>query len=445
MNEENLAHALEANLPPGMFALLGALGSLADERGTGAYVVGGVVRDLLLGDPSFDLDVVDLDVVVEEPADEFAAHAAERHGGEVKAHTRFGTAILVLADGRKIDLATARSEAYERPGALPVVRPGPIREDLRRRDFTVNSMAVQLNADAFGQLLDYFDGREDLRAGVLRVLTEQSFEDDPTRILRGVRFAARFGFRFTHETERLLRRAVGEDRMASVSGERIMNELVLMLREEAPWPQVVRLEEWGILKTVTPGWSVPVGAAATFGTIALGVPPRTDGNPADEIEERRRIWPVYFLAMLEPNPPELRAAVLDRLNAGRHVRLLVRDLARFEERSVGTLTSEADLPNSEIFLHLDGIAPEVVTFAAARWRNRRLWERVALYRSELAGTRPALSGSDIEALGVPRGPAVGRILSALLDARLDGRVTTRDEERKIAIEMCRELDAPERS
>jgi tRNA nucleotidyltransferase (CCA-adding enzyme) len=147
--------------------------------------------------------------------------------------------------------------------------------------------------------------------------------------------------------------------------------------------------------------------------------------------------------MLEPSPHDLRVAILDRLNAGRHVRLLVHDLARFEERSLGTLSSQAELPNSEVFRHLDGLAPAVVAFARARWPDRRLQERIAHYLSELAGTSPALTGSDIEALGVPHGPAVGRILSALLDARLDGRVTTPDGEREIVMEMSRELDAPE--
>ena len=229
MQTRNITDLLLARMPRENVEILRRLGELADRRGSAAFVVGGVVRDILR-----DIHTCDLDVVVDESAVDYAQAAAAELGGTVKTHTRFGTAILVVPPGRKIDLATARSEAYERPGALPVVAAGGIREDLERRDFTINSMAVRINERGFGELLDFHGGRDDLDAGVLRVLTDRSFEDDPTRILRGVRFASRFGFEFEATSERLLRDCVRAGGVATVSGERLMNEIVLILREPTP-------------------------------------------------------------------------------------------------------------------------------------------------------------------------------------------------------------------
>ncbi|MCK4409578.1 MAG: CCA tRNA nucleotidyltransferase, partial [Candidatus Eisenbacteria sp.] len=257
MHADYSKELLLSRVPEPDLNLLRSLGALADERGTTAYVVGGVVRDLFLGVTNYDMDVV-----VETDAVDFAEAAAAVLGGSVKAHTRFGTVILVLPGGRKIDLATARSEVYERPGALPTVTPGTMESDLKRRDFTINSMALVLNADGLGTLLDPFGGRRDLTNQILRVLTDVSFEDDPTRILRGVRFCARFGLSMEPVTEALLRRAVGKRLTDTVSGERLLNELKLILSEDDPWPPVFRLIDWGILLSMVEGWE-PTKAVRT--------------------------------------------------------------------------------------------------------------------------------------------------------------------------------------
>jgi tRNA nucleotidyltransferase (CCA-adding enzyme) len=432
MRERSVLDLMNERMPRETVELLRALGSVADRRRTAAYVVGGVVRDLLLEIPDEDLDIV-----VDERADAFAAGAAEELGGDVKAHTRFGTAVLVLPGGRKIDVATSRSESYERPGALPTVAAGGIRDDLRRRDFTVNAMAIRINRRGFGGLVDFFGGARDLERGTLRVLTERSFEDDPTRILRGVRFAARYGFHLEPRTEKLLRSAVGGGGLATISGERILNELVLILRERRPWPPVARLIEWEILPAVHEAWRLEPGLGAAFDALGRLL----EASPGREVVPEGEAWRVLLLAMLEPLAPDARTAILERLRAAGRVADLASDLARFEDSVGPALESPGDLSRSAIHRTAATVAPEVLILALATRDGTRATSRIALYLSELRTVETSLAGDDITALGVPEGPAVGEILQALLAARLDGKVATEEDERALATRLALELDS----
>jgi tRNA nucleotidyltransferase (CCA-adding enzyme) len=364
-----------SRVPESDLQLLRSLGGLADERGTTAYVVGGVVRDFLLDLPNYDMDVV-----VEENATDFAEAAAVLLGGSIKAHTRFGTVILVLPGGRKVDLATARSEVYERPGALPTVTPGTMESDLKRRDFTINSMAVVLNPDDFGTLLDPFGGRRDLGESILRVLTNASFEDDPTRILRGVRFCARFGLSIEPVTEALLRRAVDERRTDTVSGERLENELKLILSGDDPWPQVFRLIDWGILPAMVEGWEPTMAVRATIVEIdrLLSGADRI-GDPAPER------WLTLFAALLQPLPSVVRDRVVERLSTGRRVRKLVRDLDDFERDVFPALSADENPLPSVLHRMLKRVSSETLLLARAAAPGSPTAERVALYSSRLLG------------------------------------------------------------
>ena len=409
--------------------LLRALGALADERGTTAYVVGGVVRDFLLGHPNYDMDVV-----VETDAADFAEAAAALLGGSVKAHTRFGTVVLVLPEGRKVDLATARSEVYKRPGALPTVTPGTMESDLKRRDFTVNSMAVVLNPDGFGTLLDPFGGRRDLRERILRVLTDVSFEDDPTRILRGVRFCARFGLSIEPVTEALLRRAVSERRTGTVSGERLQNELKLILSGDNPWPPVFRLIDWGILSAMVEGWEPTTAVRATIVEIDRLLSGADEiGDPAPER------WLTLFAALVQPLPPAVRDRVVERLSTGRRVRRLVRELAEFERDVLPALSADENPLPSDLHKMLRRFSSETLLLARAAAPGSPIAERVALFSSRLLGTATELTGSDLARMGVPEGKAIGRILGVLLDARLDGDVSSVEEERTLARSLAETL------
>ena len=429
MHGDDSKELLLSRIPEPDLTLLRSLGALADERGTAAYVVGGVVRDLFL-----DVTTCDLDVVVETDATDFAEAAATLLGGSVKAHTRFGTVILVLPGGRKIDLATARSEVYERPGALPTVTPGNMDSDLRRRDFSINSMALVLNADGFGTLLDPFDGRRDLTNQILRVLTNVSFEDDPTRILRGIRFCARFGLSMEPVTEALLRRAVNERLTDTVSGERLLNELKLILSEDDPWPPVFRLIDWDILPSMVEGWEPTKAVRATIVELDGRL---SETNEAGEPAPER--WLTLWAALLQPLEPAVRDRVVERLSGGRRVRRLVRELTEFERDVLPDLSAGKDLLPSTLYRMLRRFSSETLLLARAQSPGSDVAERIGLYTSRLAGTKAELTGSDLAELGVPEGEAVGEILGRLLDARLDGEVSSVDEERTLARSLAETL------
>jgi len=220
-------------------------GRCAEKMGFGAYAVGGLVRDLFLRRVTLDVDVV-----IEGDGVAFASRFSADHGARLLVYERFKTASLTFPDGFKMDVATARTETYERPAALPLVRPGSIRDDLFRRDFSINTLAVFLNPDRFGELLDPFQARDDIRGGVIRILHDRSFIDDPTRIFRAVRFEKRFDFRMNDMTRRCIRDAVSAGLIELLSGYRIASELQLVLQEGDPFPAVRRLGELGVLSPV---------------------------------------------------------------------------------------------------------------------------------------------------------------------------------------------------
>ncbi len=401
-----------SELAPRDAALLRSLGEVARARGVRAYIVGGVVRDLLLGVPTSDLDVV-----VEDRAEAFAAAALEALGGSYKTYARFGTALFLPGDGTRVDIATARSETYASPGALPNVDPGTIGEDLVRRDFTINAMAASILAEDEGRLIDEHGGLEDLRDGTLRVLHDRSFLDDPTRLLRAVRFQARFGFAIEPLTDRLLESATASRALDTVTGERIMNEINLIVAENRPEPALLTLVDRGLTAAIEACWRPERGRVASL-LDAL------DGAP----EHGRR---ALILALLEPVRPACRDRVADRLRAGRRLRAAIRDLVLFDDVSAEALAS-ARPPRSEVHRLLRGHSTDVLALAVARDPGGAVASMVRLYLEELAGVEIALSGADLIELGFQEGEKLGRALDALRRARLDGFAASREDEERLA-------------
>jgi tRNA nucleotidyltransferase (CCA-adding enzyme) len=229
---EEIAWLMDETLPQGLLTLVREASAAAAEMGFSLYFVGGFVRDLLLGQPNFDVDLV-----VEGDAIALARQLAHEKGGRVRSHARFGTAKWILDDPveygiASVDFVSARTEFYGHPTALPEVERSSIRQDLHRRDFTINTLAICLDPGHWGELLDFYGGEEDLKQGIIRVLHSLSFVEDPTRMLRAVRFEQRLGFRIEPRTEELIDSALGL--LDRVSSERIRHELYLILREEEP-------------------------------------------------------------------------------------------------------------------------------------------------------------------------------------------------------------------
>jgi tRNA nucleotidyltransferase (CCA-adding enzyme) len=359
-----------------------ALAAVRDAAGAlDLYLVGGAVRDLILG-----LGRIDLDLAVEAPGDAVAA-LARRIDPEARVHERFGTA-TVTAAGVSLDLAATRAEVYDSPGALPRVGPAPIGDDLARRDFTVNAMAVRVAEEP--RLLDPHGGLADLGAGILRVLYERSFADDPTRALRAARYAARLGLAPEPRTAELLRATD----LGTVSAERVEAELRRLAAEPDPAAALRLLMDWGLVEADVE----PAGAAL-----------EVLGRPAWEgIADRA----ATFLAAA-------------RTKAGRYLAPAAVDRAR-------ELVGLPSLPPSELTaraLGRTGVELAIARALGADWLDR--------YVAEWRDVRLEIGGRDLLAAGVPEGRAVGRGLAAALAAKLDGQVGGRDEELAVALEAAR--------
>ncbi|TET73774.1 MAG: CCA tRNA nucleotidyltransferase [Dehalococcoidia bacterium] len=405
----NVARDIEAQLPRELRDLIRAAGELAADKGQNLYLVGGAVRDLFLGRPNLDLDLV-----LEGDAPSLARELAKLRGGKVLTHPRFGTA--TISQGTiSLDLVTARSETYAKSGALPAVKPGTIQDDLLRRDFTINAMAAHLDPARFGELVDPYGGKGDLDRGLVRVLHQGSFKDDPTRIWRAIRYEQRLGFRLEPDTETLLRRDVVM--MDRVSGDRLRHELEHILQEDHPEKAIYRAEELGTLQQLLPS---------------------LEGNGwlAERYERARQASPdprpesVLYLALLAWRlGAEQLKAFIQRLRFGREEARTLLDIPGLK-KALPSLEAQ-ELLSSHICRLLERHRPQTILAAALATDSGMVRQQLALYLSNLRFVAPALDGDDLKQMGVPPGKRLGWLLQALKDARLDGKVTTRKGEQEL--------------
>ncbi|MCC7491451.1 MAG: CCA tRNA nucleotidyltransferase [Fimbriimonadaceae bacterium] len=385
--------ALLASLPPPWPQRLRRIAACAG----GAWLVGGAVRDLLAGRPPGDLDVV--------VRGDVGAVASGLRVQVVKA-TRFGTATVAWPDGQELDLVQARREWYDAPAALPRVEPADLAADLARRDFTVNALALALHAAEWGELIDPRGGLADLRAGRLRVLHDGSFDDDPTRLYRAARYATRLGLRPTDRTARLIRTAVSAGRIDLLTPDRLRHELQRCLSEPAAGAQLQCLRRWGLLAAVQPGLRAPtareVAAALRLAALA-GVAP----------------WRVLLLLGLPPDGDG--AALAARLTPDLTLTAALQQAAAWRRRALPTA------PRSALLRWIEGLPAELAV-ALAVWQPALRRPLAAWWRGGWP-SRAELDGHALQALGVPSGPRLGRLLAGLRDARIDRKVRCREEER----------------
>jgi tRNA nucleotidyltransferase (CCA-adding enzyme) len=436
---ETLEQRMSSGLPPRLLDWLRQAGASAEELGYRLYAVGGFVRDLILGVPNFDIDLV-----VEGDAIQLAQRLAERLGGHVRSHRRFGTAKWIVPDELRargngplpasLDFVTARTEFYEHPTALPTIERSTIKQDLHRRDFTINTLAVRLDSQRWGELLDFYGGKKDLDEGIIRVLHSLSFVEDPTRILRAARFEQRFGFTIEPRTERLI--ADARDLLARVSGERVRHELLLAMDEAEPEKVICRLADLGVVEALQPELRCDTW-----------------------LREKARDLRAQFALVREPGshvPPYMTIApealarlhlalVTFRLTTGalgefvEHYRLLKgdRDLmfeaARLRDRL--PRLAENNLQASSIVELLDESTEEarlLLRVATDSWLVR---QRLDQYQRRLRHVRSALQGDDLRRMGIQPGPIYGDILRRLRAGRLDGQIHSRAEEELLVKEM----------
>ncbi len=430
--ERNIAGVLRERLSRNLLDLLKKAGTLGHDVGQSVYVVGGFVRDLLLKHPNDDVDLV-----VEGDGIAFAASLAREYGGRYKAHPKFKTAVVILPDGQRVDVATARLEYYEYPAALPTVELSSIKMDLYRRDFTVNALAVHLSPDRFGELVDFFGAQRDIKERVLRVLHSLSFVEDPTRIVRAIRFSERFGFRIGGQTDRLIKNAVRHNFFHKLSGSRVFHELRLILQEQNPLACLRRMQSYKLLAAIHPLLSL----TPTKEAVLLEVDNVINWYRLLYIDPQPQIWLVYFLALCTGLDPEQFAIVSRRLGFSKRVaadiaalRQQIRDTAQglFNwEYHKGAL--------SELYFLLEPLAVEGALYLMARNPREPLQKYVSQHLTSLREKRVEVTGNDLKKLGIEPGPRYAAILRQVQAAAIDGYAVCRAEQ----LELARRLAAGE--
>ncbi|MCS7179230.1 MAG: CBS domain-containing protein [Anaerolineae bacterium] len=425
---------LEAAVPSPLLTLVRRAAEAAQQMGFSLYLVGGPVRDLLLGQP-----VVDLDLVVEGDAIRLARHLARQFGGRVVAHRRFGTAKWLLDPPvwqtvggpppperavASIDFATARTEFYTHPTALPEVERSSIKQDLHRRDFTINTLAIRLDPPHWGELLDFYGGEADLREGIIRVLHSLSFIDDPTRILRAARLEARLGFRLDPRSEALIANAL--PMLNRVSGDRIRHELELMLAEGEPEQALSRLERLGVLSQIHPALHCDRWLVARFQAV------RKELDPTVWELKTEDLLFIYWGLLLYRLEPDALRAVIGRLRIPRSE---ARDLQRLPDLRRDLAILPTLRPPSRIYRLLEPYPARLLALAWVADRRSSVRTRLLAFQTRYRQVVPILTGDDLKAMGLRPGPLFGQLLSALREARLDGKIATREEEETLVRQM----------
>jgi tRNA nucleotidyltransferase (CCA-adding enzyme) len=408
----NLARQIEQYLPQQLLELVKDISGQAAKRGQRVYLVGGVVRDLLLGYPNFDLDLV-----VEGDAVKLAQQVAETSQAKLLVHRRFGTAKLRYGDFT-LDLATARKETYAKPGALPTVTPGTLKDDLVRRDFSINAMAISLAANNYGELVDPYQGKNDLEHCLIRILHPESFSDDATRILRAVRYEQRLGFELETQTAELLKRDI--PMMDTISGDRIRHELELIFKEKQPEFVINRLGELGVLQRISPflkgdGWIVE------------------KFDKARRLKKPAQLPSLYFCLLTYSFSERGVEQFLARLNIPAKLSRAMRDTLRLKTKL--PLLDKSSLKPSEIYHLLREYEPLAIQANALASDSAMVNHHLQLFLTKLRYVRTSLNGEELKRLGISPGPEMGKVLQILHKAKLDGEVRTKADEKKLALSL----------
>lgn len=427
----NISSKMKKVLPGEILRLLHAIGRLADKEGFRAFVVGGFVRDIILGVRNFDMDIV-----VEGDAISFGRKAADLLGGSLVVYHKFGTATVVMGWPKllrrpvgagpkfKIDFATARKESYEKPAALPTVEFSSLKDDLQRRDFTINAMAASLNKSSFGQLIDFFGGEKDLENGVIRVLHDASFIDDPTRIFRAVRFEQRFGFHIDRYTKNLIKNAIREGMFSRTQHHRIRDEVVLMLREEEPLKAILRMKELHELRFIHREIKVGKSTEKLFTAIR-----DTFRWYAKSAFRRRHIdlWLMYLAALMERLDFNETKAVCEKFAFRRSDSIRLLSCRKNCRKALKSLSARS-LRSSGVYGILEPLSFEEILFIRAKTKNRLVRSKITDFFAEHNRVRIKIGGEDLKKLKLKPGPLYTKLLAKVLHKKIDGGVKTKKDE-----------------
>ncbi|HEX9744691.1 MAG TPA: CBS domain-containing protein, partial [bacterium] len=422
---EEKGQELLSRIPESYSALLGIACELADSMNVGCYLVGGIVRDLVMGGKNSDIDLL-----IEGEGLLFAHALANTLDARVIENKRFQTGKVVLADGIHIDVATAREEIYPQPGALPEVEAAGIMDDLSRRDFTINTLAIQLNSRHWGRLIDHFGAVRDIEEKKIRVLHTFSFVEDPTRVMRALRFSARYGFEIDNDTRDLLIRALLEGRLDDVSHERIRDEILLCIREPEPWKIIRRLWDEGVFGVLDPGLTIPAGIRSDKDIVGEAYEWISRYLPEEELPDRDIVYIGFLLS--ETIPDDAHRFVNNYSFDGRVIRMA----DSFPEfATVREAISDANIKPSVLTENIEELT-------SALWANLVVGKpddspekiNVARYLAEYRNVQPEITGTDLISEGFAPGKSFGLALEKVRKAKLDGLIGSIEDEMRIVKE-----------
>lgn len=429
----NIRKFMVERLPDRIIATLRDIGKTAEEQGFGAYVVGGFVRDLYLYRPTEDMDIV-----IEGDGIQFARSYSGKVGARVYSHAKFGTAVITFPDGFKVDVASARMEYYQFPAALPTVEMSSIKLDLFRRDFTINTLAIQLNPKRFGTLIDFFSAFKDIKERNIRVLHNLSFVEDPTRAFRAIRFEQRFGFTIGKLTQKLIQNAVKMDFFNRLSGRRIVSEMRHILSEDNPTPAMGRLHDFGLLKAIHPALEWQLSLQVRFNSIRKVI----SWYDLLFLEDSYMKWAVYFMGLMHGMDSETTRKVCTRLELPPRLMAIFCDERFQAERSLFRLENRIPKTNSALYRSLKGFRTEVLLFMMATTTHEAVRRSISRFCLQLRSVKPDITGKDLRAIGLPPGPIYKKLLDAVLDEKLNGRLETAEDEMAFVKNRLEDTAAP---
>ncbi len=415
----NITHLMQERLPRRLLDALRRVGQVADKLNYQAYVVGGFVRDLFLYRRNEDIDIV-----IEGDGIAFARNFAKAYGARIHTHKAFGTAVIIFADGYKIDVATARLEYYRSPAALPDVEMSSIKLDLFRRDFTINTLSIHLNPGHFGYLIDFFQAQKDVKDKVVRVLHNLSFVEDPTRVFRALRFEQRFGFTIGKLTSNLIENAVKMDFFKRLSGRRMLSEIRLILEEENPTPAIVRMNDFDLLKVIHPS----IHLDANLINLLNAVKSALAWHDLLFVEASYLRWSVYFMALIHHCDLTTSEQICDGMELAPRYRKILCQERLNAMKCLQRMEYRPPKGNSALYRRLHDFRTELILYMMAVTRRKSVKKSISRYYNHLKDIKPTIGGRELMAAGLKPGPVFRQILDAVLDAKLNGEIETRADE-----------------
>ncbi len=402
-------------LDKNLLTLIHRIGQCADQENISAYLVGGIVRDSLLKRKSFDIDIV-----VERESLHLAKIVSNRLKTELTVHDQFKTATMYYQNLR-IDFARSRREAYPHPGSLPVVSEGGLVEDLQRRDFTINAIAMCVNADNLGEIIDPFLGAADLKKGLVRILHDQSFKDDATRILRAVRLEQRFDFKIETETLKFLKLALKDSYDGFIKPQRYFNEFKKILKEKDPLKPLGRLNELKGFEFLSKQFSYqPKNLASVY---------RFLSQYDDEFGTISR-WFVYFLALIKDQKASEVERILQKFSFKKEEKKAILEGLRLADLRKNL--NQRNIKRSKVFNLLSAVPLEMIVCWFATEKSLKVKNILKRYLSKDSKVKLSINGDDLRKLGVVEGQKVGEVLNQILGLKIDGKAKSKQDELRLA-------------